>query len=281
MKGISVTEKLSLENDGKLQLFFVGAGSAFAKSLNQTNLLIIKGSDHILVDCGNTCPRALLQYGLNVTDIRNFYITHSHADHIGGLEEVLLMNRYVVRQKPNIIITEAYQTILWEMSLRGGVAHNEEDAGDILAFHDMWNIKRPVPLGGFQRETYESSQGDIYLQFMRTKHIPDNSTSWESSFWSSGVIIDNRILFTGDTRYDPDLIYEYDEKYKLEYIIHDCQFFTGGVHASLEELQQLPKEIKRKMYLVHYGDNWKNFEDKVREYGFLGLVKEGVLYELD
>ena len=35
--------RLDLTNDGELSLFFVGCGSAFAKTLNQTNLLIVKG----------------------------------------------------------------------------------------------------------------------------------------------------------------------------------------------------------------------------------------------
>ena len=52
------------------------------------------------------------------------------------------------------------------------------------------------------------------------------------------------------------------------------QFFAGGVHASLEELNQLPVEYKNKIYLTHYGDNWEDFVDKVKEFGFAGLTKQ-------
>ncbi len=69
--------------------------------------------------------------------------------------------------------------------------------------------------------------------------------------------------------------------FNFEVIFHDCQFFTGGVHASLEELKELPPEIKKKMILTHYGDNWEKFEEKVKQYGFAGLNKQHVYYEFD
>lgn len=274
-------EKLLLKNDSRLQVVFVGVGGAFTKRQNQTNLLIIKGKDHLLIDCGNTCSGALMSLGIPITDIRNFLITHSHADHIGGLEEVILMNRYVTRNKPSIVITETYQHILWEMSLRGGAAYNEEQGGDILSFHDFFNVIRPRVLNDYSRETQEANVGSINIKLMRTKHIPDSSDTWETSFWSSGIVIDDRILFTSDTRFDLDLLEEFDDKMNLEVIYHDCQFFTGGVHASIDELNALGPKIKKKIFLSHYGDNWEQFEEKVKEYGFLDLAREKIIYDFD
>ena len=268
----------SLSNDGNLELFFLGVGSAFTKRNFQTNLLIIKGKDHLLIDCGTKCPQAFFELGVPVTDVRNILITHSHADHIGGLEEVALLGRYVTKRKPNIVVNETYQHILWDMSLRGGSAFNEEEAGDILGFHDFFDITRPSWLHNYPRESFSARIGEIDIKMMRTMHIPDSSFNWQSSFWSCGIIIDNRILFTSDTRYDPELIISFDEIFDLEMIFHDCQFFTGGVHASLDELNMLPPEIKNKTYLTHYGDTWENFEAAVKEYGFGGLAKQHTHY---
>jgi hypothetical protein len=50
-------KKLTLTNDGQLSFFFVGVGSAFSKRHYQTNLLIVKGDDHLMVDCGTKTPR--------------------------------------------------------------------------------------------------------------------------------------------------------------------------------------------------------------------------------
>lgn len=270
---------LSLTNGGSLDLFFLGVGSAFTKRHYQTNLLIVKGDEHLLVDCGTKCTQAFYELGMPVTSIRNFLITHSHADHIGGLEEVALMGKYVTKKKPNMIISETYQHILWDMSLRGGCAYNEEEAGDILTFGDFWNVLRPQWIENFPRETYRISLGAIDIVTMRTKHIPDTSSDWQSSFWSCGMVIDGRVLFTSDTRFDPELVIQYDAKFNLEAVFHDCQFYNGGVHASLAELKQLPASIRKKTWLTHYGDNWEQFEEEIAAAGFAGLAKQHVWYE--
>ena len=163
--------KLSLKNDGKLELFFVGVGSAFTKRHYQTNLLVIKGKDHLLIDCGTKGTQALYELGIPITDIKNFLITHSHADHIGGLEEAALMGRYATKKKPVMVINETYQHILWDMSLRGGSAYNEEEAKDMLSFCDFWDIIRPQWLPDYPRETFSTKIGNIDIKMMRTKHI--------------------------------------------------------------------------------------------------------------
>jgi ribonuclease BN (tRNA processing enzyme) len=270
--------KLALKNNGDLELFFIGAGSAFTRRQYQTNLLIVKGDDHLLIDCGTKCNQALWELGVKISDIRHFLITHSHADHIGGLEEVSLINRYVTRRKPIMVINETYQYILWDMSLRGGCAFNEEEAKDMLGFSDFWDVIRPAWMPDFPRETFGAKIGSIDIKIMRTKHIPDSSEGWQSSFWSCGVIIDDRVMFTSDTRYDPDLVEYYDKRYNFEAIFHDCQFYTGGVHASIDELNQLPEDIKKKTHLCHYNDNWEDHEKKVKDYGFAALARQHQFY---
>jgi ribonuclease BN (tRNA processing enzyme) len=273
------SKPFSLTNDGKVSIFFIGVGSAFSKIHYQTNVLVIKGKDHLLIDCGTKTPQALFELGMQITEIRNFLITHSHADHIGGLEEVMLTNRYVTRKKPSIVINDIYQHILWDDSLRGGSGFNEEEAGKLLGFADLWDINRSKWLKGYPRETFEANVGSINLKIFRTIHIPDTSLEWETAFWSSGVIIDDRIMFTSDTKFDKALLDDYEKKFKFEIIFHDCQFFTGGVHASIDELKTLPESIKKKMVLMHYGDNWKQFEDKVKEYGFIDLARQWNFYD--
>ena len=266
---------ISLTSDGQLTLTFLGCGSAFAKTLNQTNLLVVKGSDHLLIDMGTTSARVLDQRGVSLAQIKNYLITHSHADHIGGLEEVQLFNRYVVRQKPRMIITKTYEKILWEQSLRGGSELSENKP---LGFNDLWQTIRPKRLSGYPRETFEANVGSINLKMPRTMHFPDSATSWRQCAWSCGVIIDERVLFTSDTRFDPKLLLEYDRMFSFEIIFHDCQLFTGGVHSSIEELSTLPATLRKKIVLMHYGDNWRSFRAQARKAGFHSWAKEGHTY---
>lgn len=275
-----LAKTLHLTNNGELSLFWIGTGSAFSKQLFQTNMLIMKGNDHLLVDCSSRCPFALSVYGNSITNIKNIFITHSHADHIGGLEETALMGRYVAKEKPKIIITEEYQKILWEQSLKGGCAYNEKPNGKPLKFTDLFEPIRPKKIKEKPIQILETNIGGLNIKIFRTNHIPDNAKSWKNAFISYGMLIDDRILYTCDTKYDPDLIHYFIENYNsIEFIFHDAQLFDGGVHASYKELLEFSDKIRNKMYLVHYGDNYDQF--KPENDGFLGFTKQGHFYIFD
>jgi ribonuclease BN (tRNA processing enzyme) len=272
---------LPLTNRGDLSLFPVGCGSAFSKTLYQNNVLIVKGDDHCMVDCGSRTPEALSRLGRPVTDISNWLITHSHADHVGGLEEVMLMGRYVAGRKPNVVITAEYEKVLWNFSLKGGSEFNEVHDGEGLGFGDFWNVIRPEWLAGYPRETFHTKLGSIDIKAVRTRHYPQQARDWSESAYSIGLILDDRILFTGDTQFDEELLTSYDELFHFEYIFHDVQFFTGGIHAGLDEIAALPAALKQRMLLMHYPDNYQSYQKRVKDEGFLGFVRQGVFYTFD
>ena len=272
--------KLSLTNSGTLEAFWIGTGSAFAKKHNQTNLLLIKGDTHILVDFGMTGPRALKETaGLDPTDIGVLLPTHSHADHVGGVECLGLMNRYVgipLMKKPKltVIINELYQEILWDRTLRGGMEWNEETEAThkLLTFPDFFNVVRPQWLRQQPREVWKINYHGIDMELFRTKHIPDTAPDWQGSFFSIGLFVDNRIFISMDTRFDTELIGLYADR--SEIMFHDVQFHPEGVHAPLSSLRTLHPIIKSKMYLMHYPDAF----DTQDIYGFAGWTEQGVRY---
>ncbi len=276
-------ESLSLKNDGRLELFFIGTGSAFAETLHQTNFLIVKGDVHILVDFGMTGPAALRQSArLKVTDIEALLPTHSHADHIGGIEGIALLNRYVgipfmKKEKVKMIITEDYQRILWDRSLRGGLEHNEEEVTEhkLLSFGDYFKIFRPRWKQQMPREIHEIDFGGLHIEMFRTKHTPDSAPSWQESFVSYGLFIDGHVFVSVDTRFDRELVELYASRSSV--MFHDVQFFPGGVHASLADLKTLPSEVKQKMLLMHYGDNFRDQDIS----DFSGWTQPAVRYIMD
>ncbi len=269
---------LELANDGHLEITFIGTGSAFSKKFFQNNALVVCGNNHALIDCGSRTPEALALLGLSVTDIEYYLITHSHADHIGGLEEVMLVNRYVARKKPHLIAGSAYRNMLWNQSLKGGAAYNERHDGRSLGLTDLWHCIDPEPVSGADRDLMSVDLGSLHFDIFRTMHIPDNAESWKTSALSYGVVINKQVAFTSDTRFDPGLIEFFETNYKLEAIFHDCQLFTGGVHASFDELSTLPANVRSRMYLMHYGDMALTQPEKAVLHGFRGFAEQWHTY---
>lgn len=280
MKIEKLTGALEIPQNEGLSFFFVGVGSAFSKTHFQTNIIVAKGEDHILIDCGTLFPYALHSYKSNITQIKNFLITHSHADHIGGLEEAALMGRYVSKRKPTMIIANEYKKILWNQSLKGGNSYGEISEGKYLGFDDYFIQIKPKLISKKPRPLYQTSCGSIDIKLFRTKHIPDCVQSWKTSFYSLGTLIDERILYPSDTRFDTEMLYWMLETYpSIEYIFHDTQFYPGGVHAYYEDLKTLPKEIKKIMYLCHYGDTFAAYSPE--KDGFAGFAKQAHFYHFD
>jgi ribonuclease BN (tRNA processing enzyme) len=281
-------ESLSLETEGHLRVVFLGTGSAFAKRHRQSNILLIQGDHHVLVDCGTQGPQALVDVGLNVARVKCFLPTHSHADHIGGLEEVGLTHRYFYKNsKPEMILLANYEEELWAKSLAGGMEYCESKQGRPLDLTDFFSARRPSPVDNSSGLIWNYQHGPIEISIMRTRHFPDTAASIEESQWCCGVFINQRVWISGDTMFDP----AYPTRYanSAELLFHDCQLFEGGVHASYHELMTLPESVRAKMFLYHYGDNWdqpeswtKNddgFTGKPLEDGFLGWTKQQIAYD--
>ncbi len=269
-------KKASREN---LVVCFVGVGSAFARKNAQTSLIVARDGVTLLVDLGTTIPMALSQQGIGLAEFDCYHFTHSHADHIGGVEELLLSSRYAGRPRPQVLITENYQELLWEGSLRGGCEYNE---AELLCFSDLAKPLRPQWVRSEPREMYQATLGGMNLLLFRTRHIPGDVAQWEQAFWSTGMLIDGRVLFTADTRFDLSLFTDLEQSgyplQQLEAIFHDCQLSgPGTVHATYDELQTLPAHLKRKMWLTHYGDTFDQFHPQ--EHGFAGFAQPWHLYQ--
>src|ERR671925_1696695 len=72
-----------------LSVLFLGtAGSMPTVQRAPTSLLIRRGGDRLLIDCGEGSQRQLLR-SVGLPDIEHVFLTHFHADHFLGLPGML------------------------------------------------------------------------------------------------------------------------------------------------------------------------------------------------
>jgi ribonuclease Z len=69
-----------------LDVVFLGtAGSAPTAQRGPSALLVRRGGERLLVDCGEGTQRQLLRSNVGLVDLREVFLTHYHADHYLGL----------------------------------------------------------------------------------------------------------------------------------------------------------------------------------------------------
>src|ERR687893_2403061 len=83
-----------------LSLFFAGtAGSVPSARRGLPALLVRRGSERILIDCGEGTQRQLVR-SVGLTDLTDIFLTHLHADHWLGLPGMLKSFELRDRDKP-------------------------------------------------------------------------------------------------------------------------------------------------------------------------------------
>ena len=93
---------------------------------------------------------------------------------------------------------------------------------------------------------------------MPTTHVPGK--------YCCGLRLGERIYFSGDTRFDSDMIMTNGSD--VEAIFHEVEFSGGIVHTMLDDLLTLPREIREKTWLMHYDDSFVDHAERAREAGF-------------
>ena len=136
-----------------------------------------------MIDMGTTTARVLHDNGVHVKAIDHFLITHSHADHIGGLEEVQLFNRYVARRKANMIITKQYES-------NSGTNRSKEDQSgrkiDVSVYLTCGQCSDPKNQGIFTGRL-PNRGGQHFGEDVSHQTLPGLCRSWQDSVWSCGV----------------------------------------------------------------------------------------------
>ena len=248
-----------------LKITFLGSGSAFTVGDGNyhSNLLFQKDDDTMLIDAGSDIRLSLHDIHLNYKDIRSVYISHLHADHVGGLEWLAFNTHFdpLYQGKPILFASEHIINDLWNHSLAGGLTSLQTETASLNTYFNVHSIN----------EHEQFVWNEINFKLVQTVHV----VSDHELVPCYGLLFNynnSRIYFTADTQCALKQLPDYYDEATI--IFHDCETaeHKSGVHAHYSELVKLPAKLKKKMWLYHY--NPGKLPDAEAD-GFLGFVKRG------
>lgn len=254
----------------KLKFLGVGTQSSSQDQYHSNMIITTQSGKRMLIDCGSDVRFSLAENNLLPTDLDAVYISHLHADHIGGLEW-LVLNTYFNHKVEKILLFCEKKLLkrLWENSLKGGL---ECIGGKRMQLSDYFDCQ---PLETADSYTWEG----MNFKLVEMPHI--SGTCFES--YSYGLLVDSvadckkSFFISTDTIFQPHRLEKIAES--VDVIFHDCETTAKRttVHAHYDQLCTLAQSVKEKIWLYHYGphpkynphiDGFRGFVVKGQEFSF-------------
>ena len=211
---------------------FLGVGAAHAVELGSSAAVLERdGEPLLLIDCGpDTLDRYRAAYGALP---RAIYITHTHLDHVGGMERLFTRLWFDEALRGCVRVFVHAALVPW---LQARVA----DYPGVLAEGGVnyWEAFRLVPCSrGFWLD------GWWFDVFPTRHHRP------ETSF---GLALQGSFVFTGDTRPVPEMLARHAAA--GERVLHDCSLVSNPSHSGVDDLErEYDEALRRQLVLYHYG----------------------------
>jgi ribonuclease BN (tRNA processing enzyme) len=251
-----------------MKITILGAGGAFADLSRGNSAFLIEHLDRkILVDCGTTVPLILQEMKIPLAFITDVVITHTHADHIGGLEQLAFAHK---------VFGSGTKPHLWTSNdVSEGLYHSLDALrywkdGHKDPLYDYFEVAI-VDTGLRDDRDRVAEWGGLPLGLYDVSHVLDMPAL---SVWIGDLFI------SGDTR-EPAWGFDDGEGDPVEVpklIFHEAEFgnVNSEVHTPIADLATAySKEQKAKTWLYHCTPQPPEAYE-----GFAGILEKGQTFEL-
>lgn len=247
-----------------LRFLALGVGDAFSARYYSSCLAVQAEGAWLLIDCPHPIRKILREAGaaagisLDIGDLHAVLLTHLHADHCSGLEGLAYYSYFLLRKRVPLVTHVEVAARLWDGHLAGGMewfmSIDPTAPLERRSLHDYFDVTTMT-------ETDATQVGPFRIECRKTLHsVPTTALRIHAAGRTLG--------YSCDTAYDPSLI---DWLAPADRIIHETNL---GIHTPYEKLASLPANLRDKMLLIHYPD------DFVLDGRVIEPLRQGSVYEV-
>lgn len=214
-------------------VYFLGTASGLPHPDKKHSAILIKDNYHtFLIDCGEGVSQTFVKERINIEDLDLIFITHTHPDHLSGIYMLLQFFHMQARQKElEIYLPESIDLFISSLNF-------------MYLFLDTLSFPIKFLSCSQINEKYKN------LSTFSTEHLTKNADfvinkKLENKLFSFGISLHTNsktLTYTSDISTINEVM---GSLLKTDILIVD------SIHPKVEDILELAKIIKDKIYLTH------------------------------